>query len=454
MRNKIIYILLIIGILMISTFWILNRTYSKYVIIDSKVAFHIDKLMDDKIKPTIDATDPDDNKKNYTDEEYYTNKDQKIDYDDNIKVANAKYWYNEDEKEFSGEGKEFESGTVFTDEGWYKIVITDIFDNTNTVIFLLDKTAPTIYADSINTTEDKAIRSTYSQTDSTDFKQWFISDVKIAEYDKYGIKYTCNKINPNTQSFSSVASEKKDIGNGKIDNIWTFTDKSYYLITATDLCLNKSTLVIGIDKVAPTITTLASDYTEFNKNINIKYEDDFSGISSVKYSYNATKDKFTSYNDINNHTTLFNDGYYHFMLEDVAGNTNEYTIVIDKTPPVISVKPDGKETEKYPNTTNDIVKETTDVTLSTSDNFAIDFNEYWYNPNSNTFDSEGTKFDDGKELTDEGYYKIVAHDKFGNTTTIVILIDKTAPEVTVTFHKKADISLINVSDILRNGGIC
>ena len=444
LRKK--YILLIICIALISIICIVKSTYSKYVITDSKVAFHIDKLMEDKVKPTIDGND-----KSYTDEEYYTNQDQKIDYDDNIKVADARYWYNEDEKEFPGDGKKFDSGTIFTEEGWYKIVITDIFDNTNTVIFLLDKTNPTIYADAVNTTDDKAKRSTSSQIDSTEFKQWFISDVKIAEYDKYGIKYTCEKINPNTQSFNSVASEKNDIGKGRIDNIWTFTDKSYYLITATDLCTNKSTLVIGIDKVKPTITTLSNDYTKSNKNININYTDDFSGIKEVKYSYNANSERFTSYSDINNNTTLTNDGYYHFKLEDVAGNTNEYTVVIDKTPPVISVKPDGESKTDYPNTTNDVIKSSKNITLSTSDNFEIDYNEYWYNPNSNSFNGEGTRFDNGKKLEDDGYYKITAHDTFGNTTTIIILIDKTPPEVTVKYYKKNQISLLNTNDNLLYG---
>ena len=275
--------------------------------------------------------------------------------------------------------------------------------------------------------------------------------MKIAEYDKYGIKYTCEKINPNTQSFNSVASEKNDIGKGRIDNIWTFTDKSYYLITATDLCTNKSTLVIGIDKVKPTITTLSNDYTKSNKNININYTDDFSGIKEVKYSYNANSERFTSYSDINNNTTLTNDGYYHFKLEDVAGNTNEYTVVIDKTPPVISVKPDGESKTDYPNTTNDVIKSSKNITLSTSDNFEIDYNEYWYNPNSNSFNGEGTRFDNGKKLEDDGYYKITAHDTFGNTTTIIILIDKTPPEVTVKYYKKNQISLLNTNDNLLYG---
>lgn len=446
------YLIIMVMCIILILIGITYKIYAKYVLSENIIAFHIDKLMEDKIKPTIDAIDPDNNDTSLTDEEYYTNKDTTIDYDDNIKVETAKYWYNEDEKEFHGEGNDFESGTIFSDEGWYKIEVTDIFENKNTVILLIDKTAPTINADATNISDETQNRSTSSSIDSNEFKMWFNSDVDLSEYDKYGIQYTCYKENVNEQVFNSISEEKRDIGKGIVD-VWNLTTKNYYLITATDLCKNTSTLVIGIDKIRPSILTLSANDTKSNKDITIQYNDDFSGIKSAKYSFNANADSFTTYTDINNDTTFSDNGYYHIVLEDVAGNINEYTVAIDKVSPVISVKPDGKETENYPNTTNDVVNESTDITLTTDDNFSIDYNEYWYNPSSNSFSGDGTKFENGEKLTDDGYYKITAHDTFGNTTTIIILLDKTPPEVTVTFRKKADISLININDILRNGGV-
>lgn len=446
------YLIVIIMCMILLLIGITYKIYAKYVLSENIIAFHIDKLMEDKVKPTIDAIDPDNNDTSLTDEEHYTNKNTTIDYEDNIKVETAKYWYNKDEKEFYGEGNNFESGTTFVDEGWYKIEVVDIFENRNTVILLIDKTAPTINADAINISDETKNRSTSSSIDSSEFKMWFNSDVNLSEYDKYGIQYTCYKVNENEPMFNSVFAEKRDIGKGAID-VWNLTTKNYYFITATDLCSNKSALVIAIDKIKPNILTLSTNYAESNEDITIKYNDDFSGIKSAKYSFDVNADSFTTYADITNDTILSDNGYYRFILEDIAGNVNEYTVAIDKLSPVISLKPDEKEVEIYANTTNDTIKETTDITLTTSDNFAIDYNEYWYNPNSDSFDGNGTKFDNGKKLTDEGYYKITSHDTFGNTTTIIVLLDKTPPEVTVTYHKKRDISLTNTRDILRNGGV-
>ena len=118
-------------------------------------------------------------------------------------------------------------------------------------------------------------------------------------------------------------------------------------------------------------------------------------------------------------------------------------IYIDKTPPIIDVTNKDGSTESYPQTTSDVIKKNDDVILNTRDNVKIDYNEYYYNPTDNNFDGKTpTRFDNGKKLEDEGYYKIIAVDTSNNKTEIIILIDKTPPEVTVKFYKKGQISLI------------
>ena len=109
------YLIVIIMCMILLLIGITYKIYAKYVLSENIIAFHIDKLMEDKVKPTIDAIDPDNNDTSLTDEEHYTNKNTTIDYEDNIKVETAKYWYNKDEKEFYGEGNNFESGTTFVD---------------------------------------------------------------------------------------------------------------------------------------------------------------------------------------------------------------------------------------------------------------------------------------------------------------------------------------------------
>lgn len=139
----------------------------------------------------------------------------------------------------------------------------------------------------------------------------------------------------------------------------------------------------------------------------------------------------------------------------VLGGNLDMNVYIDKTPPVIDLINNGK-TEKFPQTQPDIIKRTEDTKIDTSDNIKIDHNEIRYNPSENKFDDkEPVNFDNGKTITDEGFYEITAIDTSGNTTKIVVLIDKSVPEVTVKFHKKNEISNLeskNTNDVFRNGG--
>lgn len=142
----------------------------------------------------------------------------------------------------------------------------------------------------------------------------------------------------------------------------------------------------------------------------------------------------------------------------VLGGNLEMNVYIDKTPPVIDLTNDGK-TETFPKTQPDIIKRTDDTKIDTSDNIKIDHNEIRYNEAENNFDNkEPENFDNGKTITDEGYYEITAIDTSGNTTKIIVLIDKSAPEVTVKFYKKNQVSnleLKNTNNVFGNGGaIC
>lgn len=138
----------------------------------------------------------------------------------------------------------------------------------------------------------------------------------------------------------------------------------------------------------------------------------------------------------------------------VMSGTLSMEVYIDKTPPIIDVTNKNGQTESYTRTTTDLIKKTDDVTLDTRDNVKIDYNEYYYNPSNNNFDGKTpTRFNNGKKLTDEGYYKVVAVDTSGNKTEIIILIDKTPPDVTVKFYKKAKIGLLTQGTIFQNGGV-
>ena len=132
-------------------------------------------------------------------------------------------------------------------------------------------------------------------------------------------------------------------------------------------------------------------------------------------------------------------------------DSKQMSVYIDKTPPVIELV-NGNNKEEFSKTDTNIIKRTEDTKINTSDNIKIERNEIYYNPTNNNFDGRTpTNFENGKEIKDEGYYKIVAVDTSGNKTEIIILLDKSAPDVTVRYFKKGEISL--VKNILNAGGM-
>lgn len=133
-------------------------------------------------------------------------------------------------------------------------------------------------------------------------------------------------------------------------------------------------------------------------------------------------------------TLLSQDSFAKYVIQDSL----QMSVYIDKTPPMINVITNG-EKEIFSKTQTDIVKRTQDITVNTNDNIKIKTNEIYYNPSKPEFnDIESNKFEGDKKITDEGYYKIVATDTSGNKTEIVILLDKSAPNVTVRYFKKGE----------------
>lgn len=139
----------------------------------------------------------------------------------------------------------------------------------------------------------------------------------------------------------------------------------------------------------------------------------------------------------------------------VLGGNLRLNVYIDKTPPVINLT--NNSTETFSKTQTAIIKRTSDTKIDTTDNVKIDHNEIRYNPTENNFtDKTATNFENGKVIKDEGFYEITAIDTSGNKTKIIVLIDKSAPEVTVKYYKKSQISNVkSINARFRNGGaIC
>lgn len=130
----------------------------------------------------------------------------------------------------------------------------------------------------------------------------------------------------------------------------------------------------------------------------------------------------------------------------IMGDKLEMNVYIDKTPPIIEIVTNG-EKETFPTSDlENVIKRKDDVIINTTDNIAIKENEYYYNPSNKDFSGvSSNKFENNKQLVAEGYYKLVATDTSGNKTEIVILLDKSAPEVRVQYFKKGE-----ARSVLRN----
>lgn len=120
-------------------------------------------------------------------------------------------------------------------------------------------------------------------------------------------------------------------------------------------------------------------------------------------------------------------------------NTLDIGIYLDKTPPVIDVV-NNQETESFAQTQTEIIKRTENFSIHTSDNIEIKENKFYYHPSESNFEeTEAQKFENGCEFTEDGFYEIVATDTSGNTTKIIILLDKSVPDVWVQYFKKGEI---------------
>ena len=131
-------------------------------------------------------------------------------------------------------------------------------------------------------------------------------------------------------------------------------------------------------------------------------------------------------------------------------------VYIDKTPPVINLKSDTMDESYSKSDLVNVIKENKEIKINTSDNIKIEYNEYYYNASNNDFNNiQATRFESGTSFLDDGYYKFVSVDTSGNKTEILVLIDKTPPEVEVKFYKKGQVAqakteIVSVAAIKKN----
>lgn len=273
---------------------------------------------------------------------------------------------------------------VFTEDGSYVITATDAAENSSTLSFTIDQSAPVI----------NAVCAGSAVVDNGYVK----GDVIVNVTDSHFKSKTVTK----NGSIMAWPSKNK------------FTSAGTYVVTATDTLNNTSTLTFTIDKAVPVITAKYSGRYTVRNNSCLKYD------VAVTVS-DANIDTIAATRNDEAYTwpaggIFTEDGKYVVTVNDKVGNSVSLTFTIDKAVPVITAVSGAIGLSSGANLN-------TDVSLSVTDN----------NLSSKSVKKNGSTsaWPAGDTFTASASYVVTAKDKAGNTSTYSFVIDKTAPAISV-----------------------
>lgn len=272
------------------------------------------------------------------------------------------------------EKEEIENGTTTTSEGIYELTVVDKAFNEETIRFVVDGTNPKFNG----------------LTSGKHYEEITIDVEDLSEITIMISQDHDNKI--------------------LIDNGTTIDLEGTYEITATDEAGNTTTVWVAVDKTAPTIErTDDVEYPTQDQKVTIK--DRYLTAVKVEGPENEgtyTRDDFTVGEHNENFAIEFDftkEGTYTIKATDKIGLVTEETFTIDKTAPVIN----GFEANKYYYNTS-VKPELVEENIAS---YTLNGEEY-----------------DGKEITEDGHYILVAVDKAGQRDEVEFAIDTNAPDIT------------------------
>ncbi len=303
----------------------------------------------------------------------------------------------------------FVSGSKIDRDGIYTAIAVDAAGNSSQLSFEVDGVPPVISNVEDNTNYNVSVNPIFNEGTALLNGKEFISGAQVSKEGTYNLVVTDRAGNVSTVTFAidktppviqdvlEGGQYNKDVNptfnegtatlNGKPYNSGTsITNEGTHTIVVMDKAGNKSEVTFIIDKTAPIITG-AEDGKYYNNDRRVEFNE---GVALLD------EKEFTS------GTTIKDEGEHLLTVVDAAGNQSSIKFVIDKTNPEIY----GVENE-----------------VSYKDKVVITFNEGEALLN-------GSKFNNGAEVIEEGTYTIVVTDKAGNSTTKTFVIDKTKPVVT------------------------
>lgn len=339
-------------------------------------------------------------------------------YDENLKNVNL--------KKNDQAVNNYNNGDTIKEEGNYELIATDKSNNTTTVSFIIDKTAPTtnIQQSSINT-EKVRVETTYNDNLTP------IKVVKIAEGNKDTSYFTSSGQEiPVTKNENSATAGFNIIKNG-IYTIYVEDEAGNSAVETFEV----NSIVMPPEDTTPPEITINKKVIEDNKRVeaNIEIIDIQSEISNVKYSkgnqaisyFDNNGEKISIIkegNKANGTITLVENGSYTVFAKDSAGNKSIKSFNVseltteapdpmpgeDTTPPKIIGVENGKT---YTSSVTPIIEDE--------------------NLDSITLEKDGEAirdFSNGTTINENGNYILTAIDKYNNTTKVSFSVNISEPE--------------------------
>lgn len=271
------------------------------------------------------------------------------------------------------------SSKLFNIEGTYTVIAKDEAGNSTTVTFTIDRTKPVITG---------------------------VTDGSYYNYDVTPI-ITDNNLKNATLKFNGSHIKSYKVGD-------TLTEEGTYTLVATDLAMNKSTLItFVIDKTAPEIklfddrNNVLQDGGITKKEVKAIITDNSGSYTAILTDQNGNSREYES-------GTFVGRGNWTLIVKDASENTTTVTFKVDKDYPLVYLN--GTKNEKV----NTIVKYfNKDITLKVSD-LNLDTVVLTKDENEISYNNEMV-------LTEEGKYVVTATDEINNKTQVTFVIDKTNP---------------------------
>lgn len=385
----------------------------------------------------------------------------KVNYSDND-IDVAKYSYSA--TSYETPTNSFSSGTSFTTEGYYSISVTDKAGNVTSKNFRIDKSSPVISGVEDGESYNSNKTLTFSDNYSIDLSRFYINgskvelsnntyslktssytgEITVKIYDLAGNytekKFTIDITNPNltitNANLSSsiyyindyvTISSSEYVTFGYNNQTSTGTSLTLYasnfengkcVLAATDTAGNATSLTLYFDRSNPIINLTnvsEKDGTYYSKNSsNLSASSNYSPIASITL-YNSLGTSILEVDKAVN--TISTPGNNRIVVTNMAGNSSEVVLIIDKTAPTINISASGEELNNNSYTNSNIkISYSDDILLASSPCYV-------------TFNGETTECDNNKTFSDEGLYVFTAYDYSGNVSEKKITIDKTLPVI-------------------------